>query len=165
MYSFDTSSSRGPRIARPLLLLAVLLPLACGGSDSGPSAPPTLGSVTFEYRAATDPNAQIRDEFPECFSLVGNTHIHPSWQGFARISLTRQGPELWTRTFDDAPVDVELRVRVSDRNTCSDANPTGASTENVFANGVRLIRIVDTPGTGIEPGLAFTLLADGTVMP
>lgn len=164
MCSFATPLSRG-RIARPLLVLAFLLPVACDGGDSGPSAPPTLGSVTFEYRAATDPDAQVRDEFPECFSLVGNTHIHPSWRGYARVRLTAQGPELWTRTFDDAPIDVELRVRVSDRNTCSDANPTGAATRNVFANGARLVRIVDTPGTGVEPGLAFTLRPDGTVVP
>lgn len=121
--------------------------------------------MAFEYRAATAPDDQVRDAFPNCFSAVGNTHIHPSWRGFARVSLVAEGPELWTLTFDDAPVNVELRVRVSDRNTCSETNPTGASTDDVFANGVRLVRIVNTPGTGVEPGLAFTLLPDGTVVP
>lgn len=121
--------------------------------------------MSFEYRAATAPDPQVQAAFPSCFSLVGNTHIHPSWRSFARISLGAQGAALWTRTFDDAPFEVELSIRVSDRNTCSSTNPTGAATENVFANGVRLVRIVPTPGTGVEPGLAFTLQPDGTVIP
>lgn len=36
---------------------------------------------------------------------------------------------------------------------------------NVFANGVLLTRIVDTPGNGTEPGLAFTVSASGGVTP
>lgn len=148
-----------------LFILVLVSSVACDGGSSSPSEPPLLGSVTFEYRAATDPDERVRDAFPECFSLVGNTHIHPSWRDFVRVFLEARGSELWTRTFDDVPVDVELRIRVSDRNTCSATNPTGASTENVFANGVLLVRVVNTPGTGVEPGLAFTLLSDGTVMP
>lgn len=60
------------------------------------------------------------------------------------------------------PVGSEQRIRVGDPNTCAE-NPTGASTEDVTANGVLLTRIVDTPGSGIEPGLAFSAAADGTV--
>lgn len=44
-------------------------------------------------------------------------------------------------------------------------DPNGASTMNVFANGVLLTRIVDTPGNGTEPGLAFTVSASGGVTP
>ena len=44
-------------------------------------------------------------------------------------------------------------------------DPNGASTENVFANGILLTDIVGTPGNGTEPGLAFTVAADGTVTP
>ncbi|MGH9382195.1 MAG: hypothetical protein ACRD2Z_16530 [Thermoanaerobaculia bacterium] len=127
--------------------------------------PSTVGSVTIEYHAATDPDPEVRRAFSGCFFSVAGTHMHPSWRGFARVNLRAQGAELWTRTFDDVLLGVELQVRVSAGNTCSDANPTGAATDNVFANGVRLVRIVDTPGTGVEPGLAFTLLPDGTVVP
>ena len=42
---------------------------------------------------------------------------------------------------------------------------TGASTERVSANGTLLTRVVDTPGSGIEPGLAFEVAADGSVTP
>ncbi|MEE8147710.1 MAG: hypothetical protein V3T24_08915 [Longimicrobiales bacterium] len=44
-------------------------------------------------------------------------------------------------------------------------NATGASTEGVSANGTVLTRVVDTPGTGIEPGLAFEVAAEGSVTP
>jgi hypothetical protein len=44
-------------------------------------------------------------------------------------------------------------------------NSTGASTEGVMANGVTLNRVVDTPGSGIEPGLAFSVSPDGIVTP
>jgi len=37
--------------------------------------------------------------------------------------------------------------------------------DNVFANDVRLTRLVDTPGNGIEPGFAFIVSADGSVSP
>jgi len=44
-------------------------------------------------------------------------------------------------------------------------NATGASTVNVSANGVLLLRVVDTPGSGVEPGLAFAVAADGSIDP
>ncbi len=74
------------------------------------------------------------------------------------------GPDRWEITFQDAPIGGEQRIRVSDPNVCPQ-NPTGAATEGVSANGVTLTRIVDTPGSGIEPGLAFSVSADGAVMP
>jgi len=48
----------------------------------------------------------------------------------------------------------------------SPASPTsGAATRNVFGNDVLLVEIVPTPGSGIEPGLAFTVSANGRVTP
>jgi hypothetical protein len=35
----------------------------------------------------------------------------------------------------------------------------------VSANGTLLTRVVDTPGNGIEPGLAFEVAANGSVTP
>ena len=92
------------------------------------------------------------------------THIHPSWIGYARVLMMAAGTMEWRITLVNVPVDSEQRIRISDPNTCA-LNPTGASTENVFANGVLLVRIVDTPGAGIEPGLAFTVDSDGNVQP
>ena len=74
------------------------------------------------------------------------------------------GADLWQITFTDVPVAERLSIRVSDPNVCAE-NPTGAATEQVFANDVRLVDIVPTPGTGTEPGLAFTVDAGGGVTP
>jgi hypothetical protein len=57
-----------------------------------------------------------------------------------------------------------LSLRISDGNVC-DENPTGAATRNVFANNVLLIEIVTTPGSGPEPGFAFSVDASGGVTP
>jgi len=53
---------------------------------------------------------------------------------------------------------------VKDGYAC-DQNATGAATENVFANDVRLRDLVPTPGSGTEPRLAFSVAADGRVTP
>ena len=74
------------------------------------------------------------------------------------------GADLWQITFTDVPIDIRLALRVSDPNVCTE-NPTGAATRNVSANDVLLVDIVPTPGSGTEPGLAFTASADGTVTP
>ena len=74
------------------------------------------------------------------------------------------GSDLWQITFTDVPIDIHVSIRVSDPNVCVE-NATGAATRNVFANEVRLVEVVPTPGTGTEPGLAFTVSADGRVIP
>ena len=74
------------------------------------------------------------------------------------------GANLWQLTFTDVPIAVRLSLRVSDPNVCTE-NATGAATRNVSASDVPLVDIVPTPGTGTEPGLAFTVTADGIVTP
>ena len=137
--------------------------LACGSGNAPAAATSQRALVTFEYVAATSVARTVAEEFPACVQGVGQTHIHPSWRGFERFDMTAAA-DRWTITFPDAPVGSRERVRVSDPNACAE-NPTGAATRNVFANGVRLTEIVDTPGSGTEPGLAFTLSEDGTVTP
>ena len=149
------------------ILVLSLIPLlaGCGGDDDGPSGPtsPRTTTVQFVYVAATTTDPQVAAQFPNCVNGVGRTHIHPSWRGYPVVFLTAAG-DRWNITFTDVPVGSENRIRISDPNVCAQ-NPTGASTQNVFANGVRLTRIVDTPGSGIEPGLAFQVDANGTVTP
>ncbi len=154
------------RLSNLRLVTAVfMLGLACScGGSSNPVAPMPRARVEFVYRAATATDAAVRAAFPNCVAAVGVTHIHPGWRDFVRINLTAIGDDRWEITFTDVPVDSEQRIRISDPNTCN-SDPNGASTENVFANGVRLTRIVDTPGNGTEPGLAFSVTADGTVTP
>lgn len=148
----------------PGILAVALLGLGC---DDGDAAGPPSGeraTVEFVYEASTAVDPEVEAQFPECVEGVGRTHIHPGWRGFDRFDMTAVGADRWEIAFDDVPVGTEQRIRVSDPNVCAE-NPTGAATENVRANGVLLTRVVDTPGAGVEPGLAFTVSADGTVTP
>lgn len=165
---------RPGRLARAILRAAGYAPgaaavavsvaaLGCG-SSTAPNAPSQTASVRFVYRAATTTDPAILARFPGCVQAVGATHIHPSWRGYARELLERAAADRWEAAFDDVPVGSEQRVRISDPNAC-DTDPNGASVENVFANGMLLTRVVDTPGNGIEPGLAFSVSADGRVSP
>ena len=123
-----------------------------------------VATVAFGYLAATAIDPAVQNMFPGCVAGVGSTHIHPSWREFDRIDMTPVGADRWEISFDDVPTDEDVRIRISDPNVCAD-NPTGAATENAFANGVELTQIVDTPGAGIEPGLGFRVAPDGTVTP
>lgn len=123
-----------------------------------------MATVRFEYLAATEIDPAIAQSFPGCVQGVGRTHIHPGWLGFSRFDMEAAGSDRWEITFDDVPIDAEQRIRISDPNVCAQ-NPTGASIEGVVANGVTLTRVVDTPGTGVEPGLAFSVSAAGVVTP
>lgn len=147
------------------LVLASALLAGCSGDgdSSGPTAPRTT-TVQFVYLSSTTVDPAVRAAFPNCVNGVGQTHIHPSWQDFRLVPFNPQPPDRFTVTFTDVPIDTENRIRVSDPNAC-DTHVTGASTVGVFANNVLLTRIVDTPGTGIEPGLAFQVSANGTVTP
>jgi hypothetical protein len=121
-------------------------------------------TVRIDYRAATVIDPQIQAEFPECIEMVGATHVHPSWKRFDAFALTASSSDLWTRTFDDVPIGFQ-RIRVSDQNAC-DTHRTGAVTDlAVEANGVLLINMVATPGSGTEPGFGFAVAEDATVTP
>lgn len=78
--------------------------------------------------------------------------------------MTPVGSDRWEITFSEVQTDTRQSIRVSDGNAC-DQNPTGAATRSVFANEVLLVEIVPTPGSGTEPGLAFTVSSNGRVTP
>jgi hypothetical protein len=123
-----------------------------------------MATVRFAYRAATAPRTDLPASARECAAAAGRTHIHPSWRSFDRIEMTPRGADLWEIMFSDVPTTARQSIRVSDGNVC-DENATGAATQNVFANDVRLVEIVPTPGSGIEPGVAFTVSPAGVVTP
>jgi hypothetical protein len=102
--------------------------------------------------------------FPQCVQGVNVTHLHARWRDFQAFALTAMGPGRWEIIFTNVPVGSEQRSRIGDPNACA-LNATGASTEGVAANGTVLTRVVDTPGNGIEPGLAFEVAAEGSVTP
>jgi hypothetical protein len=119
-------------------------------------------TVVIAYEAPTQPS--LPPTVQDCVRGVGATHVHPSWRQFAAVTMTVAGPERFELSLNDVPVNQRVSIRVSDANACLD-NATGAATRNVFANNTRLTEIVPTPGTGTEPGLAFTVGSDGRVTP
>ena len=141
-----------------------VLAAACGGGDDAPTTPSRPATVAITYRAATAIDPAVRAQFPSCVNGVGPTHIHPGWRGFAREIIPAFPPDRFEITFTDVPVGSRQSLRISDPNACA-IDPNGASTQNVFANGILLTHVVGTPGNGTEPGLAFTAAADGTVTP
>lgn len=151
-------------VATALTFLTTLTLAACSDGDSSPTETSNLATVQIELRAPTTTDPAIAQQFPACVNGVGVTHIHPSWRSFAGIPLAAAGADRWTITFNDVPVGGEQRFRINDPNGC-DTDPNGATTESIFANGVRLTRVVGTPGNGTEPGLAFTVAANGAVTP
>jgi hypothetical protein len=148
------------RATLPLTALAAALAAACGDGDG---APRQQAAVTIRYEAAVAVDPDVAAAAPACVSGVGQTHVHPSWRGFERVDLTADAAG-WSVTFADVPVGSRERIRVNDPNACTE-NPTGAVTRNVLANGVPLTDVVDTPGSGTEPGLALTVAEDGGVTP
>ncbi len=146
------------------VILFGLAPSACGEGDPTGSAGPGTVTVRFVYEASTIVDPAVAQAFPACVQGAGQTHIHPGWRNFVRVNMQAVAPDRWEIELTDVPVVTEQRIRVSDPNVCAE-NPTGAATEGVRANGVLLTRIVDTPGSGIEPGLAFSVAANGTVTP
>lgn len=153
--------------ARRASVLGLLAAVACSGdsSPSEPGPPPTpAATVQIAYAASTTTDPAVQAAHPICVQGVGFTHIHPSWRGYPVIPLTATGALRWEMTFNDVPIGPEIRFRINDPNGCV-LNATGAVTTNITANGVALIRVVQTPGSGPEPGLAFTVDASGRVTP
>ena len=133
-----------------------------GGGYSG-TEPPALTTVDFVYVAPTTTSPDVAAAHPGCVQGVGVTHLHPSWESYAARPMVAAG-DRWTLRYGNVPVGVEHRFRINDPNGCV-LNPTGAVTTNISANGVLLTRGVLTPGSGDEPGLAFTVSSSGVVTP
>ena len=151
--------------ASPFVVVGVLLGLpACGDGSTGLNPPLNFATVVFSYMAPTATDPAVAEMFPQCVEGVNVTHLHAGWRNFQAFALTAMGPNRWEITRTDVPVGFEQRIRISDPNACA-SNATGASTEGVSANGTLLTRVVDTPGNGIEPGLAFEVAADGSITP
>ena len=147
------------------LLVVTAALTACNDGGTSPTSPSAArATVRFDYRASTTVSPDLPPATQACVNGIGRTHIHPSWRNFDRIDMQGVGTDLWQITFTDVPVAERLSIRVSDPNVCAE-NATGAATQNVFANDVRLVDVVPTPGSGTEPGLAFTVDAIGGVSP
>jgi hypothetical protein len=146
-----------------VLALAGTVALAIAGCDD-PTMPSgsTNANVRIVFLGATVRRSDLPPSAQACVNGVGATHIHPSWRNFAGIALTPVPPDRYEITFTDVPVNTRVSFRVNDQNSC-DENPTGAVTRNILVNDVRLIQNTTTPGSGDEPGFAFSIAPNGTV--
>ena len=143
------------------IVLSLSLP-ACGESDAPTSPGSTTPTVQLVFMGSTTRRTDLPASAQACVNAVGTTHTHPSWRSFATIPLQAVPPGRYEITFTDIPVNTRVSLRVNDQNAC-DENPTGAVTRNVFVNNVRLIQNATTPGSGDEPGFAFSVAPNGTV--
>lgn len=135
---------------------------AAGCSDSGPTSPATA-TVRFSYTGLATLQAGSRHaaRFPlECVRQVNRPHLHVSWKE-PRFYMDSLGDRQFAGIVGGAPINTEISVAVADPNACRD-NASGRVTLNVFANGVRLTRVVPSNS---GPRLAFRVRADGTVLP
>lgn len=148
--------------ARALVVALSVAILGC--DDSNPTIPfgTAQATVRVVFMGATARRPDLPASAQACVNGVGMTHAHPSWRDFAAVPLQPVPPDRYEITFTDVPVGVRVSFRVNDQNFC-DQNPTGAVTREVFANGVRLVQNTTTPGSGDEPGFAFTVSASGGV--
>jgi hypothetical protein len=153
-----------PRIAA-LLPLAALALTAC--HEAQPTPPPDQAVVTFVYASRFPeacPNAQGSICFAGCahhLAPLGMQVLLPQWSESA-LRLAPDGPRRWQGTLFDVPVGVPLRVRVSDIDGCCFGDCEVATVRDVFANGVRLERVV---GEGPTAALEFRVRPDGQVVP
>ena len=119
------------------------LAAACEETPSSPT-PGTVTTVRIAFQGSTTRRSDLPASAQTCVSGVGSTHIHPSWRDFAAINLQPVPPDRYEITFSDVPAGTRVTFRVNDQNSC-DQNPTGAVTQNIFANDVRLVQNTTTP--------------------
>jgi hypothetical protein len=135
----------------------VLGAIGCRNDSPSPSPTPPTATVGIVFRGPTARRADLPASVQAaCVQGVGITHTHPSWRGFAGIPLEPVPPDRYEVSFADVPVGISVSFRVNDQNWC-DQNPTGAVLRNVSANDVQLLQNTLTPGSGQEPGFAFTV--------
>ncbi len=136
---------------------------ACGDDPPTQPSTPGLATIRIVFRGATALRPDMPASAQACVNGVGQTHTHPSWREFQAFALTPVPPDRYEIVLNDAPVGMALSFRVNDRNWC-DVNPTGAVLRDVFVNNVAMVQNTLTPGSGQEPGYAFTVTQDGRVM-
>ena len=122
----------------------------------------TVATVRIVFLGSTTRRSDLPASAQACLAGVGATHIHPSWQGFAGITVQAVPPDRYEITFNDVPSGRRVSFRINDQNSC-DENATGAVTRNIFANDVPLVQNATTPGNGNEPGYALTVAPNGTI--
>ena len=137
----------------PTLSLALAVTVSvlggCGGGERStlPTGPSPVSTTLAFSIASTSAGAS---KAPQCADQI---RLHPSWWGFAQVSLVPVEPDGWGILFEDVPIGHHT-VRLS--------APPGCGEFDVGANGTRL---TDRETAGSRTLFRFLLHADGSVSP
>ncbi len=115
--------------------------VACGGGNSLPTGPsPVTAEVDFRYVLSSQATAEI--------SCDGPIRLHPSFWGFAQVTLTSVDSTTWAARFEEVPIG---------RQSARLELPEACSGGELFANEVLLSR-----GASVA---SFAVATDGSVTP
>jgi hypothetical protein len=144
MITGASAVSRALRLCRPALTVGGVIVSISAAACSDPVAPSETATVQIVFRGLVERRPDLPTSFQDCVASVLVTRIHPSWRGFAAVSMQAAPPDTWQITFRDVPINETVRFRINDKNWC-DQNGTGAVLRNVSANGVGLAQNATTP--------------------
>ncbi len=123
--------------------MALTAAMACSGGDGLPTGPsPVTAEVEFRYVLAESEASSTEADL----ACAGQVRIHPSFWGFAQVTLMPVDSRTWTARFEEVPVGRHT-VRLSAPEPCAGGE--------LFANGARLPH-----GAG-----SFAVTSDGSVTP
>jgi hypothetical protein len=117
--------------------------MACSGGDGLPTGPsPVTAEVEFRYVLAGGQGSAAEAVLP----CAGQVRIHPSFWGFAQVTLMPVDSGTWTARFEEVPVG---------RHTVRLTAPEACAGGDLFANGARLP----------SGSASFAVTTDGSVTP
>jgi len=119
--------------------------MACSGGDGLPTGPsPVTAEVEFRYMLTGSQASSVETGLP-CAAQV---RLHPSFWGFAQVTLMRVDSNTWAARFEEVPVG-RHSVRVTAPEVCGGGD--------LFANGALLSK-----GGSVA---SFAVSTDGSVTP
>jgi hypothetical protein len=131
------------RSLRASLVLAAAV--ACNGGNSLPTGPsPVTAEVDFRYVLTSTQASGSTDEI----FCDGPIRFHPSFWGFAQVTLISVDSTTWAARFEEVPIG---------RHSGRLEAPAACSGGELFANGILLSR-----GASVA---SFAVATDGSVTP
>ncbi len=119
--------------------------VACGGGNGLPTGPsPVTAEVDFQYVLA----GSHVSKSTAGISCDGPIRFHPSFWGFAQVTLISVDSTTWAARFEEVPIG---------RHSARLETPAACSGGELFANGVLLTR-----GASVA---SFAVATDGSVTP
>ncbi|HEY7819613.1 MAG TPA: hypothetical protein VIG29_15440 [Vicinamibacteria bacterium] len=129
--------------ASSLVFFLLAVSASCGGGNSLPTGPsPVTAEVEFQYVLAEAKASSLEG------SCNGAIRLHPSFWGFAQVTLQPLQADAWGARFEEVPIG-RHSVRLD--------LPAGCAGGELVANGVVLSR-----GSSVS---GFAVATDGSVAP